>query len=580
MNQNIVEQIRDSIDILDLVKDYVPSIRRSGTSYKACCPFHQEKTPSFTISPDKGLYYCFGCQTGGDIFDFLMKIENLSFNEAVRKLAERAGIDWHQEDLLTEEEKARLKLYKLMDFAKDFYHKQLFSERGTSARNYIKSRSLTKETVEKFALGLSFFDGLSAAALRAGFTTDDLKKTGLLNSSRNDLFKNRLMFPILNHRGETVAFGGRVLGDGMPKYLNSPDTPLFSKSRVLYALNFAAPSIRKEGRAVLLEGYMDVIAAHQAGVENCIAPLGTSFNENHAKLLKRYTDTVTVLFDPDEAGQKASKRTALILLEQGFYVTVAVLPEGLDPDEYIIKYGAEKFKTITQTGKDIITYQLDKFLNGAVSIGAKEKSEFAAEIVDIISRQQDKIIKAEWIALVSNRLGIEQSILLENLVNKGKEKPRRIEAVPEVKTPVKTDILKGFLPAEISLARIILKFPAYISLCEDLENTPLSKTKIGVILKNVALLQKENAEGFGLTQKLLQAVPELRELVLELLVKELPQGLKPKVEIPTLIKRIEDFYLQKRYKELQQQLSSYGPGQVPLALLKEQIEIQKKLKSK
>ena len=454
----------------------------------------------------------------------------------------------------------------------------MFSERGANARNYVKSRSLTKETVEKFALGLSFYDGLTAAALKAGFTMDELKKTGLINSNRTDLFKNRLMFPILNHRGETVALGGRVLGDGMPKYLNSPDTPLFSKSRVLYALNFAASSIRKEGRAVLLEGYMDVIAAHQSGVSNCVAPLGTSFNENHAKLLKRYTDTVTVLFDPDAAGEKASKRTALILLEQGFYVTVAVLPEGLDPDEYIIKYGAEKFKAITQSGKDIISYQLDKFLNGAAAINAKDKSEFAAEIMDIISRQQDKIIKAEWIALASNRLGIEQSILLENLDKKPKTSAVKQE-IKEVK-PAKQDLIKKFLPAEISLVRIILKYPAYITLCENLQNTPLQKTEIGVILKNVALLCKENADGFGLTQKLIQTMPEFKDFILELLAKDVPQGFKPKTEIPTLIKRIEDFYLQKRYKELQQQLSSYGTGQVPLSLLKEQIEIQKKLKSK
>lgn len=578
MDQSLIEKIRDSVDILDLVKEYVPSVKRSGTSYKACCPFHQEKTPSFTVSPDKGLYYCFGCQTGGDIFDFVMKIENMSFNEAARKLAERAGIDWHQEDLLTEEEKARLKLYKLMDFAKEFYHKQLFSERGAQARNYIKSRSLTKETVEKFALGLSFFDGLTAAALKAGFTMDDLKKTGLINSNRGDLFKNRLMFPILNHRGETVALGGRVLGDGMPKYLNSPDTPLFSKSRVLYALNFAAPAIRKEGRAVLLEGYMDVIAAHQAGVENCIAPLGTSFNENHAKLLKRYTDTVTVLFDPDAAGQKASKRTALILLEQGFYVTVSVLPEGLDPDEYIIKYGTDKFKAITQNGKDIINYQLDKFLNGATAISAKEKSEFAAEIMDIISRQQDKIIKAEWTALASNRLGIDQSLMLENLDKKAKT-PAVKQEIKEVKTD-KQNLINKFLPAEISLVRIVLKYPNYITLCENLQNTPLQKTEIGIILKNVALLHQANADGFGLTQKLIQTLPEFKDFILELLAKDVPQGFKPKLEIPTLVKRIEDFYLQKRYRELQQQLSSYGPGQVPLALLKEQIEIQKKLKSK
>ncbi|MBO7605525.1 MAG: hypothetical protein J6S61_03565, partial [Elusimicrobiaceae bacterium] len=217
-------------------------------------------------------------------------------------------------------------------------------------------------------------------------------------------------------------------------------------------------------------------------------------------------------------------------------------------------------------------------LNGATAIGAKEKSEFAAEIMDIISRQQDKIIKAEWTALAANRLGIEQNILFENLDKKAKTTSVKQE-VKEIK-PAKQNLIKNFLPAEISLVRIILKYPAYITLCENLQNTPLQKTEIGVILKNIALLYKESADGFGLTQKLIQTLPEFKDFILELLAKDVPQGFKPKLEIPTLVKRIEDFYLQKRYKELQQQLSSYGPGQVPLTLLKEQIEIQKKLKSK
>ncbi len=315
MKTDIVEQIKDRVDIVELIRQYVPGLKRAGKTYKACCPFHKEKTPSFTCSSEKGLFYCFGCQEGGDVFAFLMKMENLSFKEAVERLADLAGIEYQPTQALTGEEQRRASARKVLDFARQYYHKNFMSRAGEHARAYVKSRNLTKETCEHFELGLSPAPGaLIAAAEQTGYSKADLKDAGLCTQTEYGLreyFRNRLMFPIWNQRGDTVGFGGRILGEGEPKYLNSPETILFTKSHILYGLNFAGPAIRKAGRAVLLEGYMDVIGCHQAGVTYTVAPLGTSFTADHAKLLRRYTQNVIVLFDPDEAGLKAALRGAL-----------------------------------------------------------------------------------------------------------------------------------------------------------------------------------------------------------------------------------------------------------------------------
>ena len=342
MQENLAEKIKQRIDLVEFVRQYVPHLKKAGKTWKACCPFHKEKTPSFTVSSEKGLYYCFGCQEGGDIFDFLMKMENLSFNEAVRKLADIAGVEYRPQGGFSAAEQQRINARKMLDWAKGFYHKNLMSAGGEFARNYVKGRGLTKETVQKFELGFAKNDavGLCKAAQANGYTAQQLKDVGLCVQTAygaRDYFRGRLMFPIINQRGETVGFGGRILADGEPKYLNSPETLLFSKSHVLFGLNFAGPAIRKAGRAVLLEGYMDVIACHQAGFENTVAPLGTSLTAEHAKLLKRYTDNAVVLFDPDAAGIKAALRGALVLIEKGLFVKVASFSDGLNPDEYLAK---------------------------------------------------------------------------------------------------------------------------------------------------------------------------------------------------------------------------------------------------
>ncbi|MBQ4493865.1 MAG: DNA primase, partial [Elusimicrobiaceae bacterium] len=555
----------------ELIKEYVPNVKRSGRTYKACCPFHKEKTPSFSISPDKGLFYCFGCQAGGDIFEFLMRIENLSFNEAAKKLAQRAGIEWKPFQEMSEEEKKRAQYYKIMLFAKDFYHQQLLSTQGTAARNYIKERNLTKETTIKFGLGLSFFNGLVAKAKTQGFDEQDLKTLGLANYAGSDYFKNRLMFPIFNHRGEVVAFGARVLGEGQPKYLNSPETPLFSKSRILYGLNFAGPSIRKEDFVILLEGYMDVIGAHQAGVENCVAPLGTSFTAYHANILKRYTNQAVVIFDPDDAGINAALRAALILVEQGIYVRVATLPAGLDPDEFITEYGAEEFKNIAKNAPDIMDFQINLLLkNAGLTMDAQTKTNIAAKLSETINKQPDEIIKREWAKPAADRLNIDADIMLKKIINK----PRQNPAPAQVN---KTKILEP--KREVDLIKILLWNPRYCQDCANLGEPHFENKDLWHILEGIKALYQENPTIQEPSKPLIQKYPELEPLILNLTLEVLPKEARASADIKTCIDSIEKAFLEKRFESLNAQLKSYPAGQVPVELLREQLELQKKLKS-
>jgi len=571
MENNIIEQIRQNVDLLELIKEYVPSVKRSGRTYKACCPFHREKTPSFSISPDKGLFYCFGCQAGGDIFEFLMRIENLSFNEAARKLAQRAGIEWKPQQELSEEEKKRALYYKIMSFAKDFYQEQLLSSQGNVARNYLEQRNLTKETSEKFNLGLSLFNGLGAKAKLQGFSEQDLKTLGLINYTGNDYFKNRLMFPIFNHRGEVVAFGGRVLGEGQPKYLNSPETPLFSKSRILYGLNFAGPNIRKEDFVILLEGYMDVIGAHQAGVENAVAPLGTSFTAYHANILKRYTNQAVVIFDPDEAGIKASLRAALILVEQGLYVRVATLPAGLDPDEFITEYGAEEFKNIAKSAPDIMDFQINLLLkNAGLNMDAQTKTNIAAELSETINKQPDEIIKREWAKTAANRLNIDADIMLKKI----SKKPMQISVSNQVKETNKLEPKR-----EADLIKLLLWNPRYCQDCANLSQAHFENKDLWLLLEGITALYKQNPTLQEPAKPLIEQYPQLEALILNLTLETLPKGAKASVDIKTYVKNIEKAFLEKRIENLSARLKSFPAGQVPVELMQEKLELQKKLKA-
>ena len=583
MKTDILEQIKDRIDIVEFIRQYVPSLKRAGKTYKACCPFHQEKTPSFPCSSEKGLIYCFGCQEGGDIFGFLMKIENLSFREAVEKLADIAGVEYHPTQAMTGEELRRSNTRKVLDFTRSYYHKNLLSRAGEHARTYVKSRNLTKETCEHFQLGLSLGVGaLVQAAQAAGYTQESLKDAGLCvqtDYGLREYFRNRLMFPIINQRGETVGFGGRILGEGEPKYLNSPETILFTKSHVLYGLNFAGPEIRKADRAVLLEGYMDVIGCHQAGVAYTVAPLGTSLTAEHAKLLKRYTQNVIVLFDPDEAGLKAALRGALILTEAGMFVKVASLPDGLDPDEYIAQYGKEKFEAILDHAQELIAFHTQRLLaQHTQPLSAQDKTNIASELMQTIIKQPDAIVRREWVKYVAEHLGIEEQLVLARLSRTyqaskfaGRFQPAKPEVVYAAPAATTTS-------AQEDLLSWILKSPQHTVLCADLTEQDFSSPALWKIFQAIVTMHQQYPQADNLTEQTAQALPEQKNEIIKLALLPTPSDFNPARDIAACAAKLEQDALHQQVRAVTQQMKSYGTGQVPAEVFKHYMQLKQKLK--
>jgi DNA primase len=353
----VIDRVREHHDIVDVVSQSV-QLKKSGRNYFGLCPFHSENTPSFSVSPDKQIYYCFGCGAGGNVFKFVMEMEQLTFVEAVHHLADLAGIavprlDESESD---PEEEERQRLREAMDLsARLFHHLLLNHDHGKEAREYLTRRGIETPTIEAFHLGYApdSYQFLLPFLKRRGFQEEELIKAGLIvqrdaskgrRASCFDRFRGRVMFPIHDSQGRVIAFGGRLLGEGHPKYLNSPETPLFHKGKFLFNLHRARKSIRKESQAVLFEGYMDVIAAWQAGVTNGVATLGTSLTDSQARVIRRNAETVILCYDADTPGQQAAERGMDQLKEQTCVVKVAQMPHGMDPDDYIRKYGAQAFR--------------------------------------------------------------------------------------------------------------------------------------------------------------------------------------------------------------------------------------------
>lgn len=371
--EEFLSAVQQRLDIVDVVGSYV-SLKKQGRNLTGLCPFHNEKTPSFSVSPEKQIFYCFGCHKGGNALKFLMEIEGLSFPEAVEKAAGMVGLEMPREQSTPQENaemQRRRQYFKMMSEAASWYQQQLWSDAGRQARQYLEGRGLTAEPVQRFGLGLSEgWDGAVKHLLGMGYELAAVEETGIVSRREGgngffDKFHHRLIFPIFDYRGQVVAFGGRIMDSqsNQPKYLNSPETRFFHKSQNLYGLFQAAASIRRQDEAVLMEGYMDVIAAHQFGVDNAVASLGTAFNIEHAKLLKRYTTRVLLSYDGDSAGMNAADKVIDILHEAGFTVRLLTIPEGLDPDEFLRKYGKIAWdKLARERAADFWQYKLNKAL--------------------------------------------------------------------------------------------------------------------------------------------------------------------------------------------------------------------------
>lgn len=352
--ESFLDEIRNRVDIVELVSEYV-HLKRSGRNYFGLCPFHAEKTPSFSVSPEKQIFHCFGCGVGGNVITFMMEIENLDFVEAVRVLARKAGLPFPEPEGTEGETRAdreRVSMREAYQLAARFYQYLLMhTDYGERARTYLRQRGVADDTITAFQLGYApdAPDAVAKFLARRKFSLPLMEKAGLVfrSASRGtyvDRFRRRVMFPICDGQGQVVAFGGRIIGEGEPKYLNSPETPLFQKSALLFNLHRARKAIRKKQQVVLMEGYLDVVAAHQAGVENAVATLGTALSPEQARILRRNAEQVVICYDGDDAGMEAARKAGLLLREAGCLVKVALLPDGMDPDDVIRERGAAHFR--------------------------------------------------------------------------------------------------------------------------------------------------------------------------------------------------------------------------------------------
>ncbi|MDP4940031.1 MAG: DNA primase [Verrucomicrobiales bacterium] len=419
--QETVQEILDATDIVELIQGYFP-LKRAGTNYLAICPFHNEKSPSFNINPQRQIFHCFGCQAGGDAIKFMMLYDNLSFPEAAKKLAGQVGVVVREEVLDPKEEarqRGRSDILRLQKAAADWFHRLLFkSPAAQEARDYLKSRGLTMETSRTWKFGYApteqkpFIDW----ARDEGFSIAQLVEGGLAkwreennpHKGAYSFFRHRLMFPVNNDFGEPIAFSGRVLSkdQGGGKYVNSPETVLFNKSKTFFGLDKSKRAILREKRAVICEGQLDLIAAYEAGIENIVAPLGTAFTPDHARILKRHTDEVVLCFDSDTAGLNAASKAFRILAPSGMLIRLALLPEGEDPDSLIRKQGIGALREILESAPEFFDFQIDR-RGGQLNQGSlRERLNFARDLSADIALIEDKMMQDSLISRVTIRLGV------------------------------------------------------------------------------------------------------------------------------------------------------------------------------
>ena len=444
-SDELVEEIRSGNDIVDVISGYV-RLTKKGSTYFGICPFHNEKTPSFSVSPNKQMYYCFGCGAGGNVITFLMEYENYTFPEALEVLANRIGIELPKQEMTAEQRKASDKRARLLEVNKEaakYFYTLLRSERGTRAHEYFRNRGLSEETIKKFGLVYSdkYSDDLYRYLRSKGYEDELLKDSGLISIDEkrggHDKFWNRAMFPIMDVRGKVIGFGGRVMGDGEPKYLNSPETMIFDKSRNLYGLNLARTT--KKNQILLCEGYMDVIALHQAGFDNAVAALGTAFTVGHANLLRRYTKEVYLTFDSDGAGIRAAKRAIPILKEAGITAKVINMQPYKDPDEFIKALGAEAYEERIKNAESSFMFEIRIMEEDYDLKDPEGKAAFYNEIAKQLLQFSEELEREVYIEAVAGKYGMGFENL-RKLVNK-------LGTQPELARQVRQQ-QKGTMPKE------------------------------------------------------------------------------------------------------------------------------------
>ena len=438
-----IEEIRSANDIVEVISSFV-QLKRRGKNFLGLCPFHKEKTPSFTVSSDKQMYHCFGCGKGGNIYTFVMEMEKVTFVEAVKSLAERAGITIQLEQTSPEQTSEAENLFQACRFAGLHFYKNLTeSPEGKFAFKYFHDRGFTDDTIRMFGLGYSLnsWDGLLVAAQMEGIPVDHLVKAGLVRSREDgsghyDYFRGRAMFPIFSTSGRVIAFGARKLRDDDPvqgKYINSPETPVYSKSRVVFGLFQSKEAVRTENNSLMVEGYADAISLFQAGIQNVVASSGTALTPDQLRLVKKYAKTLTLVYDADSAGSQATLRGVDLALEEGFDVKVVPLPKGEDPDSFVRKNGPKEFRQLLENSVSFIEFKASQFLTEGAFSTPEGKTAAVRSIVQSISKIGDELKRNFFVKEVADRYGIYESVLhreLERWVEKAKAPQRNFDVSP------------------------------------------------------------------------------------------------------------------------------------------------------
>lgn len=492
--EDIIDQVRDRTDIVEVISRHIP-LKKAGRDYKACCPFHHEKTPSFSVSPARQIYRCFGCGVGGNVFSFLMKYERLEFPEAVRELAEKAGVVIPDSPRF-DREKSSLseKLHSINEVAAAFFRRNLLSDRtAVISREYIAKRKLGPQIVDKFKLGYASksWDGLLEYLKKKGYDDSVMEKSGLLIKGKDgrlfDRFRDRIVFPISDSKGKIKGFGSRVLDSRQPKYMNSPETFIYNKRNHLYGLDLSWEDIRDKDSALVVEGYLDLLSPYQHGIKNVVASLGTSLTVEQVRMLKRFTNNIIMLFDSDKAGENATVRSLDLLVEEDVKVRVAQLPEGHDPDSFINKYGPEVFRKMLASAQDLFDYKINLLLSRYDVETLDGKATIAGEMLPLISKIKNAIIQAGYLKRLAEILSIEDASLKAELKKVKPDYSYRYRPVEKVEKSVEADT------AEKIIAGLMLEDKKFIqSVKEKFKPADFKDSTIRTIVNKLYQLHDES----------------------------------------------------------------------------------------
>ena len=586
ISEEILEKIKSQNDIVDVISERV-RLRKAGRNFTGLCPFHNEKTPSFSVSQEKQIYKCFGCGEAGNVISFVMKERNLPFIEAVKYLANRANIPLEMnngEKSITAKKKDLL--YRVNVEAAKFFFSNLMNNQN--AKEYFLNRGIKEETIKKFGLGFAndSWNSLMFYLRKKGISDVLLEEAGLISVNKEkgrkyDRFRNRVMFPVFDYQGRVIGFGGRVLDDSKPKYLNSPETLVFQKGTNLYGLNFALKHNMNERYFVIVEGYMDLISLHQYGITNVVASLGTALTINQARLLKRYADKVIISYDADMAGQMATLRGLEILRTAGFDVRVLNIPQGKDPDEYVRSNGKEAFLKLINAAEPLIDYRMKKAEDGIDFKNSQSLILYAKRIMEIIS-DLDPMEKDVYIKKASENTGIKEQTLYDILKSKMKDNRENNFRNNKEEDRSKLYVEPGFLKAERAILKIMLKNKEYLQYIEErISENDFILLEHKEIFTVIMLAKGENINNIdSFIESKLNNTKSIGELV-KIREENIFFADDIKVQINDFINEIHSYKLKQRIDQLrkeQKELENQGKIEESIKLAIELASITKKLK--